>query len=60
MSDQPRIHRIALIGFGEVGTIFGRDLAQQALALTTYDILVDSPSARPAMLERARAADAGR
>lgn len=56
MSEPPRIHRIALIGFGEVGTIFGRDLAERGLEITTYDILFDAPHARPAMLERARAA----
>jgi len=56
MSEPHRIERIALIGFGEVGTIFGRDLAQQGLAITTYDILLDAPAARPAMLERARGA----
>lgn len=56
MSDAPRLQRIALIGFGEVGTIFGRDLAQQGLALATYDILLDAPRSRPMMLERARGA----
>lgn len=56
MNDAPRIHSIALIGFGEVGTIFGRDLAAQGLSLSTYDILLDAPASRPAMLERARAA----
>ena len=56
MSDAPRIHRIALIGFGEVGTIFGRDLAQRGLTLSTYDILLDAPATRSTMLERARAA----
>ncbi len=57
MSDAPGMQRIALIGFGEVGTIFGRDLARQGLVLSTYDILLDAPASRPAMLERAR--DAG-
>jgi len=56
MSEQQHIRRIALIGFGEVGTIFGRDLAQQGLEMSTYDILLDAPATRPAMLERARAA----
>ena len=56
MSEQQPIRRIALVGFGEVGTIFGRDLAQQGPAVSTYDILLDAPAARPAMLERARAA----
>jgi 3-hydroxyisobutyrate dehydrogenase-like beta-hydroxyacid dehydrogenase len=56
MTEQPTIRRIALVGFGEVGTIFGRDLAQQGAAITTYDILLDAPASRPALLERARAA----
>ncbi len=56
MSEQQSMRRIALIGFGEVGTIFGRDLARQGLEMSTYDILLDAPATRPAMLERARAA----
>jgi 3-hydroxyisobutyrate dehydrogenase-like beta-hydroxyacid dehydrogenase len=56
MSEQQFIRRIALIGFGEVGTIFGRDLGRQGLEMSTYDILLDAPAARPALLERARAA----
>jgi 3-hydroxyisobutyrate dehydrogenase-like beta-hydroxyacid dehydrogenase len=43
MSEASPIRRIALVGFGEVGTIFGRDLAQQGLAVLTYDILRDAP-----------------
>ena len=56
MSEQHPIRRIALVGFGEVGRIFGHDLARQGLELSTYDILLDAPTARPAMLEQARAA----
>jgi 3-hydroxyisobutyrate dehydrogenase-like beta-hydroxyacid dehydrogenase len=56
MSEQQPLRRIALVGFGEVGTIFGRDLARQGLAMSTYDILLDAPATRPAMVERARAA----
>jgi len=56
MSEQQPIRRIALVGFGEVGTIFGRDLGRQGLEMSTYDILLDAPAARPAMLERSRAA----
>jgi len=55
MNDAPPIRRIALVGFGEVGTIFGRDLARQGLAVSTYDILLDAPATRPTLLERARA-----
>ena len=56
MSEALSIRRIALVGFGEVGTIFGRDLARQGLAVATYDILLDAPATRPMLLERARAA----
>jgi len=56
MTEQPTIRRIAIVGFGEVGTIFGRDLVQEGVTVTTYDILLDAPAARPAMLERAHAA----
>jgi len=56
VSEQQPLRRIALIGFGEVGTIFGRDLARQGLQVSAYDILLDAPATRPAMLERARAA----
>jgi 3-hydroxyisobutyrate dehydrogenase-like beta-hydroxyacid dehydrogenase len=56
MSEQLAPRRIALVGFGEVGTIFGKDLAQHGLEVSTYDILLDAPASRPAMLERARTA----
>jgi len=53
MAPQP-ITRIALVGFGEVGGIFGRDFAKQGIAVSTYDILVHSPESREAMLAKAR------
>jgi 3-hydroxyisobutyrate dehydrogenase-like beta-hydroxyacid dehydrogenase len=56
MPDPQTLRRIALVGFGEVGTIFGQDLARQGLELSTYDILLDAPATRPALLERAHAA----
>jgi 3-hydroxyisobutyrate dehydrogenase-like beta-hydroxyacid dehydrogenase len=51
------IRRVALVGFGEVGGIFGRDLAAQGLDVSIYDILLHSGEAREAMLAKAR--DAG-
>ena len=46
--------RIALIGYGEVGTIFGRALAAGgANAVVAYDILQADPGAGAAMRERA-------
>lgn len=56
MSEQPSIRRIALVGFGEVGTIFGTDFAGQGVDATSYDILLDAPASRPAMLDKARRA----
>ena len=56
MSERQTLRRIALIGFGEVGTIFGADLARQGLELATYDILLDAVATRAAMLDRAHAA----
>jgi 3-hydroxyisobutyrate dehydrogenase-like beta-hydroxyacid dehydrogenase len=50
------MRQVALVGFGEVGTIFGRDLVERGLAVSTYDILLDAPATRTALLERARAA----
>lgn len=47
---------IALIGFGEVGTILGIDLAPKA-KIRMYDILLDDPARGPAM--RTKAASAG-
>lgn len=44
---------IALIGFGEVGTILAEDLGAAGCAVTFYDLKLDDPSARGAMLERA-------
>ncbi len=46
--------KIAVIGFGEVGGIFGRDLADRGITVATFDILFDSPPVRDAMLAKAR------
>jgi 3-hydroxyisobutyrate dehydrogenase-like beta-hydroxyacid dehydrogenase len=56
MSEPPAIRRIALVGFGEVGTIFGTDLARQGVAIATYDILLDAPASRAVMLDKAKLA----
>lgn len=47
-------YKIGIIGFGEVGCIFGRDLAASGIDVATYDILFDKPSSREAMLAKAR------
>jgi len=48
---------LCLIGFGEAGGILGADLARRGCALRSYDILLDAPTTRDAML--AKLAEAG-
>jgi 3-hydroxyisobutyrate dehydrogenase-like beta-hydroxyacid dehydrogenase len=48
------IQRIALVGFGEVGGILGRDFAKQGLDVSVWDILLRSKKTRGAMLAKAR------
>jgi 3-hydroxyisobutyrate dehydrogenase-like beta-hydroxyacid dehydrogenase len=50
------LRKIALIGFGEAGSILGADLAATGRDVVTYDILLDAPSSRTAMLEKAKRA----
>jgi 3-hydroxyisobutyrate dehydrogenase-like beta-hydroxyacid dehydrogenase len=53
MSESQRVH-IAVIGFGEAGSILGEDLVKAGHAVVTYDILMDEPKTRGALLDRAR------
>jgi 3-hydroxyisobutyrate dehydrogenase-like beta-hydroxyacid dehydrogenase len=53
MTPKP-FQRIAIVGFGEVGGIFGHDLAESGIDVSIYDILLQSPAAREAMLSKAR------
>lgn len=53
MSAKP-FQKIGLIGFGEVGGIFGRDLADRGIDVAIYDILLRAPASREAMLAKAR------
>jgi len=48
------IQRIALVGFGEVGGIFGPDFARQGIDVSVFDILFHSAESREAMLAKAR------
>jgi 3-hydroxyisobutyrate dehydrogenase-like beta-hydroxyacid dehydrogenase len=48
------IRRIAIIGFGEVGGIFGNDLAKQGIETAVFDILLASKRHRQQMLAKAR------
>lgn len=52
-----RIRQIALIGFGEVGGIFGQDFGAAGLEVSTFDILLDAEPGRSAI--RAKAKEAG-
>jgi 3-hydroxyisobutyrate dehydrogenase-like beta-hydroxyacid dehydrogenase len=47
------IERISLVGFGEVGGIFGRDFAKQGIRVSVYDILFHSRESRAAMFAKA-------
>jgi len=49
------IRRIAIIGFGEVGGIFGNDFARQGINVSIFDILLNSKRHRKQMLSKARA-----
>jgi len=47
------VRKIAMVGFGEAGSILGADLAAQGREVVTYDILLDAPASRTAMLDKA-------
>ena len=55
--DASPISQIALVGFGEVGGIFGKDLAATGLAISIYDILLRSEPSRSPMLAQAKSAN---
>ncbi len=52
------IQTIAVIGFGEAGSILGAELASKGRDVVTYDILLDAPASRGVLETRARAAQA--
>ena len=54
MANPQTISRIAIIGFGEVGGIFGTDFAAQGIEVSAFDILLASESHRRPMLDKAR------
>jgi 3-hydroxyisobutyrate dehydrogenase-like beta-hydroxyacid dehydrogenase len=51
------IREIALIGFGEVGGIFGQDFAAAGFSVSTFDILFDSEPSRSTMRAKAGSAN---
>ncbi|MEJ1961211.1 MAG: DUF1932 domain-containing protein [Gammaproteobacteria bacterium] len=50
------LQRVALIGFGEAGSILGADLVVAGCDVTMYDILLEEAKSRPAMLAKAERA----
>jgi 3-hydroxyisobutyrate dehydrogenase-like beta-hydroxyacid dehydrogenase len=50
------LRKIAMVGFGEAGSILGQDLAAIGLQVMTYDILFDAPDSRGPMLDQTRRA----
>ena len=50
------IQKIALIGFGEVGGIFGTDFAADGLTVSAFDVLLNAESSRSSMMARAKQA----
>jgi 3-hydroxyisobutyrate dehydrogenase-like beta-hydroxyacid dehydrogenase len=55
MHKRVSIHRVAIIGFGEAGSIFAHDLAKQGLHVSVFDILFHSKLQRQRMLRKAQA-----
>jgi 3-hydroxyisobutyrate dehydrogenase-like beta-hydroxyacid dehydrogenase len=55
--DENPIRHIALIGFGEVGGIFGRDLAAGGFRVSMFDILLNAEASRPVMLTKTKSAN---
>jgi 3-hydroxyisobutyrate dehydrogenase-like beta-hydroxyacid dehydrogenase len=51
------LRRIAMVGFGEAGSILGEELAAADREVVTYDILLDAPDSRGQIIEKARRAD---
>jgi 3-hydroxyisobutyrate dehydrogenase-like beta-hydroxyacid dehydrogenase len=56
MTENP-VRQVALIGFGEVGGIFGHDLSAGGIRVAVFDILLISVPSRAALLAKAK--DAG-
>ena len=52
--DHNPIRQIALIGFGEVGGIFGSDFAAAGLRVSIFDILLNGEPARSETLAKAK------
>lgn len=51
------VRQVALIGFGEVGGIFGRDLVAAGIPVSVFDVLFNSAQSGAAMLAKAKNAN---
>ncbi len=56
MTTEIALRRIAMVGFGEAGSILSEDLAATGREVIAYDILFSTPASRGPMLEKARRA----
>jgi 3-hydroxyisobutyrate dehydrogenase-like beta-hydroxyacid dehydrogenase len=55
MQSAKSMEGVAIIGFGEGGGIFAKDLAQQGMKVSVFDILFNSRRRPQPMLKKARA-----
>jgi len=53
-SSQQSVAQIAIIGFGEVGPIFARAFTEAGRAVSIFDIKLEDPATRSAIVERAQ------
>src|ERR1700730_5236623 len=54
MVNMHAIRQITLVGFGEVGGIFGHDFSAAGLNVSIYDILLNAEPSRAAMLSKSQ------
>jgi 3-hydroxyisobutyrate dehydrogenase-like beta-hydroxyacid dehydrogenase len=52
--DNHPIQQIAIIGFGEVGGIFGKDFGAAGFSVSAFDVLLNAEPSRATMLAKAR------
>jgi 3-hydroxyisobutyrate dehydrogenase-like beta-hydroxyacid dehydrogenase len=55
MLSSTKARGIAIVGFGEVGAIFGKDLAQQGIKVAVFDVLLHSQRHQKPMRAKAQA-----
>jgi 3-hydroxyisobutyrate dehydrogenase-like beta-hydroxyacid dehydrogenase len=55
MHSEKTIHRVAVVGFGEAGGIFAKDLVVAGMDVSVFDVLFNSNRQRKPMLRKAQA-----